>query len=235
MKLRFSQQNYDTTKEIAMRKIILGTVFGLVFSIGAYTSAKAGNGYCEPSDPCAVWEMIQPNGDIQRIVCSPSVCGSGMFDNKVVRLEATRTPMLEPLPTFIVPTYPPDLQPTSEPSAPSAPQQPTSVEPTSGSQPVPDATHRPATEATPAPPVAGQPTQTSVSPVVVEPSPTPVVVVVATAAPTQSPDVVEVTVVGISSISTPSVSVTQKNREEQEYEKEWEPKRRRWGGEQQAI
>ena len=210
-----------------MRKIILGTVLGLVFSIGAYTSAKAGNGTCEESDPCAVWEMIQPNGDIWRIVCNPSVCGSGIFDNKVVRLEATPTPRLEPWPTFIVPTYPPEQptaappQLTSEPSSPPA----TSVEPTSGPQPAPEATSQPAPEATPAPPV------------VVAPTSTPVVVAVATAAPTQLPAVVVVTVVGTSSISIPSVSVTalRKTQEEQEDEDEWEPKRRRWGGEQQAI
>ena len=210
-----------------MRKIILGTVLGLVFSIGAYTSAKAGNGTCEESDPCAVWEMIQPNGDIWRIVCNPSVCGSGIFDNKVVRLEATPTPRLEPWPIFIVPTYPPEQptaappQLTSEPSSPPA----TSVEPTSGPQPAPEATSQPAPEATPAPPV------------VVAPTSTPVVVAVATAAPTQLPAVVVVTVVGTSSISIPSVSVTalRKTQEEQEDEDEWEPKRRRWGGEQQAI
>ena len=210
-----------------MRKIILGTVLGLVFSIGAYTSAKAGNGTCEESDPCAVWEMIQPNGDIWRIVCNPSVCGSGIFDNKVVRLEATPTPRLEPWPIFIVPTYPPEQptaappQLTSEPSSPPA----TSVEPTSGPQPAPEATSQPAPEATPAPPV------------VVAPTSTPVVVAVATAAPTQLPAVVVVTVVGTSSISIPSVSVTalRKTQEEQEDEEEWEPKRRRWGGEQQAI
>ena len=134
-----------------MRKIILGAVLGLVFSIGAYTSAKAGNGYCEESDPCAVWEMIQPNGDIWRIMCNPSVCGSGIFDNKVVRLEPTPIPMLEPWPTFVVPTSLVS-QPTSEPSATSAPQQPTGVEPTSGPQPAP--------ESTPAPPAVVVPTQT---------------------------------------------------------------------------
>ena len=210
-----------------MRKIILGTVLGLVFSIGAYTSAKAGNGFCEPSDPCEVWEMIQPNGAIGRIICTPSVCGSGFFNGSVVRLEATPTPRLEPWPTFIVPTYPPEQptaappQLTSEPSSPPA----TSVEPTSGPQPAPEATSQPAPEATPAPPVVGAPTST------------PVVVAVATAAPTQLPAVVVVTVVGTSSISIPSVSVTalRKTQEEQEDEEEWELKRRRWGGEQQAI
>ena len=232
-----------------MRKMILGTVLGLVFSIGAYTSAKAGNGTCDESDPCAVWEMIQPNGDIWRIICTPSVCGSGIFNNKVVRLEPTPTPRLEPWPTFIVPTSSPAhltlvaQERASEPSTPSAPQQPTVVEPTSGPQPAPEATQQPAPtqqpepEATPAPPVVGQPTPTSVPPVVVAPTSTPVVVAVATAAPTQSPSVVLVTVVGTSSISIPSVSVTalRKTQEEQEDEGEWEPKRRRWGGEQQAI
>ena len=69
------------------------------------------------------------------------------------------------------------------------------------------------------------------------PTSTPVVVAVATAAPTQLPAVVVVTVVGTSSISIPSVSITalRKTQEEQEDEEEWEPKRRRWGGEQQAI
>jgi len=226
-----------------MRKIILGAVLGLVFSIGAYTSAKANTHVCSQSDPCQGWEMIQPNGDIWRIVCSESVCGSGIFDNKVVRLEPTPTPRLEPWPTFIVPTSSPAhltlvaQERASEPSTPSAPQQPTVVEPTSSPQPAPEATSQPAPEATPAPPVAWQPTQTSVPPVVAAPTSTPVVVVVATAAPTQSPAVVVVTVVGTSSISIPSVSVTElrKTQEKQEDEEEWEPKRRRWGGEQQAI
>ena len=225
-----------------MRKIILGAVLGLVFSIGAYTSAKAGNGFCEPSDPCEVWEMIQPNGAIGRIICTPSVCGSGFFNGSVVRQEPTPIPWVEPQtpwPTIAVPTSPPAQptdaapQPTSEPSSPPA----TGVEPTSGPQPAPAPTQQPAPEATPAPPVAWQPTPTSVPPVVVAPTSTPVVVAVATAAPTQLPAVVVVTVVGTSSISIPSVSVTalRKTQAEQEDEEEWEPNRRRWGGEQQAI
>ena len=223
-------------KETAMRKIILGTVLGFVFSIGAYTSAKAGNGYCEESDPCAVWEMIYPNGDIQRIICNPSVCGSGIFDNKVVRLELTPTPWVAP-PDYVDPcnqrcgtqfavaTTQANSQVQESTPAPTAAPVDTAPQPTS------------LPEATPAPPVVGQPTPTSVPPIVVAPTSTPVVVAVATAAPTQLPSVVVVTVVGTSSISIPSVSVTalRKTQEEQEDEDEWEPKRRRWGGEQQAI
>ena len=220
-----------------MRKIILGTVLGLVFSIGAYTSAKAGNGFCEESDPCAVWEMIQPNGDIWRIVCNPSVCGSGIFDNKVVRLEATPTPRLEPWPTFIVPTYPPEQptaappQLTSEPSAPSASQQPTGVEPTSGPQPSSEATQQPALtqqpapEATPAPPVVGQPTPTSVPPVVVAPTQTsePVVpIIVPIIVPTVDPNVIP---------NTYEWKLSDNNGEFR-----FQPKRRSpFSGEQQAI
>ena len=85
-------------------------------------------------------------------------------------------------------------------------------------------------------PVVSQPASTTTQFTQV-PTSTPVVVEVATAAPTQLPAVVVVTVVGTSSISIPSVSVTalRKTQEEQEDEGEWEPKRRRWGGEQQAI
>jgi len=204
-----------------MRKIILGTVLGLVFSIGAYTSAKAGNGFCEESDPCAVWEMIQPNGDIWRIICNPSVCGSGMFDNKVVRLEPTPTPRLEPW-LILIPPPPeyPAPQPTSEPSSPPA----TSVEPTSNPQPAPEATSQPAPEATPAPPVVGQPTQTSVPPVVVEPTPTPepVVPIIVPIVPTVDPNVIP---------NTYEWKLSDNNGEFR-----WQPKRRSlFSGEQQAI
>ena len=60
-----------------MRKIILGTVLGLVFSIGAYTSAKAGNGFCEESDPCGGWVKIDASGLAISggVICTPSVCG----------------------------------------------------------------------------------------------------------------------------------------------------------------
>ena len=99
-------------------------------------------------------------------------------------------------------------------------------------QPAPAATQTVPTET----PVVSQPASTTTQFTQV-PASTPVVVAVATAAPTQLPAVVVVTVVGTSSISIPSVSVTalRKTQEEQEDEEEWEPKRRRWGGEQQAI
>ena len=99
-------------------------------------------------------------------------------------------------------------------------------------QPAPAPTQTVSTET----PVVSQPASTTTQFTQV-PTSTPVVVAVATAAPTQLPAVVVVTVVGTSSISIPSVSVTalRKTQEEQEDEEEWEPKRPRWGGEQQAI
>ena len=203
-----------------MRKIILGTVLGLVFSIGAYTSAKAGNGFCEPSDPCEVWEMIQPNGAIGRIICTPSVCGSGFFNGSVVRQEPTPIPWVEPQtpwPIIAVPTSPPAQptvaapQPTSEPSSPPA----TGVEPTSGPQPAPEATQQPAPtqqptpEATPAPPVVVEPTST----------PEPVVPIIV---PTVDPNVIP---------NTYEWKLSDNNGEFR-----WQPKRRSpFSGEQQAI
>jgi len=116
----------------------------------------------------------------------------------------------------VPPTSVPILAPTQEP------QQPAPVV----SQPVP-------TEA----PVVSQ-SAPATTQFTQAPTSTPVVVAVATAAPTQSPAVDVVTVVGTSSISIPSVSVTalRKTQEEQEDEEEWEPKRRSlFSGEQQAI
>lgn len=111
----------------------------------------------------------------------------------------------------VPPTSVPIWSPTQEPQQPAP----------AATQPVPTET-----------PVVSQPAPTTTQ-FTQAPTSTPVVVAVATAAPTQSPAVV--TVVGTSSISIPPVSVTQKTQEEQEDDEEWEPKRRRWGGEQQAI
>ena len=60
-----------------MKKIILGAVFGLALSFGAYTAVKAGNGFCEPSDPCGGWVKINADGLVisGAVVCTPSVCG----------------------------------------------------------------------------------------------------------------------------------------------------------------
>ena len=103
-------------------------------------------------------------------------------------------------------------------------------------QPAPAATQTVPAET----PVVSQPTLATTQ-FTQAPTSTPLVVVFATAAPAQSPVVDVVTVVGTASTSISSVSVTQKTQEEQKTletqkdEGEWEPKRRRWGGEQQAI
>ena len=247
-----------------MRKIILGTVLGLVFSIGAYTSAKAGNGFCEESDPCGVWVKIDASGLAisGAIACTPSVCGNpnGMFAQMTLnageeyvqqstgragignnnpgttvtydRGSATWTIVNEaqPQPTAAAP------QPTSEPSAPSAPQQPTGVEPTSGPQPAPEATSQPAPEATPAPPVVGQPTPTSVPPVAGQPTPTSVPPVVV--APTQTPEPVVPIIVPIVPTVDPNVipNTYEWKLSDNNGEFRWQPKRRSpFSGEQQAI
>ena len=183
-----------------MRKIILGTVLGLVFSIGAYTSAKAGNGFCEESDPCGGWVKIDASGLVisGTIVCTPSVCGAGglisgfLKDGESYVQQTVANPVTgnvvgignnnpdttvtydRPSETFTI-VREEQPQPTAAaPQPTSEPSSPpaTGVEPTSGPQPAPEATSQPAPEATPAPPVVGQPTPTSVPPVVVAPTQT---------------------------------------------------------------
>ena len=60
-----------------MKKIILGAVLGLALSFCAYAAVKAGNGFCEPSDPCGGWVKINADGLVisGAVVCTPSVCG----------------------------------------------------------------------------------------------------------------------------------------------------------------
>jgi len=249
MKLRFSQQNYDTTKEIAMRKIILGTVFGLVFSIGAYTSAKAGNGYCEPSDPCGGWVKIDASGLAisGAMVCTPSVCGdpNSLFSRLTLNAgeqyvqqtvadpvtgnvvgignnnPGTTVTYDRPSETFTIVNEPQPTAAAQQPtSEPSSPPA-TGVEPTSGPQPAREATSQSAPEATPAPPVVGQPTPTSIPPVVVEPTQTPEPVV-PRIVPTVDPNVIP---------NTYEWKLSDNNGEFR-----WQPKRRSYfSGEQQAI
>ena len=132
--------------------------------------------------------------------------------NAVIATEAVpRTPM----PPIVFPS-----QPTTEPSLPLATPA-TGVEPTFMPQPTAEPTQSPA-QPTPAPTQFTQ-----------APTSTPLVVAVAITAPTQSPAVVVVTVVNTSSISIPLVSVTQKTQKEEK--EEWEPNRRRWGGEHYPV
>ena len=223
-------------------------VLGLVFSIGAYTSAKAGNGFCEESDPCGVWVKIDASGLAisGAIACTPSVCGNpnGMFAQMTLNAgeeyvqqstgragignnnPGTTVTYDRPSETWTIVNEPQPQptaaapQPTSEPSSPPA----TGVEPTSGPQPAPEATSQPAPEATPAPPVAGQPTPTSVPPVVVAPTQTsePVVPIIVPIVPTVDPNVIP---------NTYEWKLSDNNGEFR-----FQPKRRSpFSGEQQAI
>ena len=60
-----------------MRKIILGTVLGLVFSIGAYTSANAEGGIPPTREPQGGWVKIDASGNVisTGMSCTYSVCG----------------------------------------------------------------------------------------------------------------------------------------------------------------
>ena len=232
-----------------MRKIILGTVLGLVFSIGAYTSAKAVSGVCSESDPCGVWVKIDASGLAisGAMACQPSVCGdpNGTFARMTLNAGeeyfqqstgkagignnnpgTTVTYDRGSATWTIVHEAQPQPtaaapQPTSEPSSPPA----TGVEPTSGPQPAPEATSQPAPEATPAPPVETQPTPTSVPPVVVAPTPTPepiAPIIVPIIVPTVDPNVIP---------NTYEWKLSDNNGEFR-----FQPKRRSpFSGEQQAI
>ena len=232
-----------------MRKIILGTVLGLVFSIGAYTSAKAVSGVCSESDPCGVWVKIDASGLAisGAMACQPSVCGdpNGTFARMTLNAGeeyfqqstgkagignnnpgTTVTYDRGSATWTIVHEAQPQPtaaapQPTSEPSSPPA----TGVEPTSGPQPAPEATSQPAPEATPAPPVETQPTPTSVPHVVVAPTQTPepvVPTVVPIIVPTVDPNVIP---------NTYEWKLSDNNGEFR-----FQPKRRSpFSGEQQAI
>ena len=231
-----------------MRKIILGTVLGFVFSIGAYTSAQAGNGFCEESDPCGGWVKIDASGLAISggVICTPSVCGdpnSSFSRNTLnageewVQQSTSKAALGNNNPgttvtydrgsatwTIVHEAQPQPTaaapQPTSEPSSPPA----TGVEPTSGPQPAPEATSQPAPEATPAPPVETQPTPTSVPPVVVAPTQTsePVVPIIVPIVPTVDPNVIP---------NTYEWKLSDNNGEFR-----FQPKRRSpFSGEQQAI
>ena len=210
---------------------------GLVFSIGAYTSAKAGNGFCEESDPCGGWVKIDASGLVisGTIVCTPSVCGAGglisgfLKDGESYVQQTVANPVTgnvvgignnnpdttvtydRPSETFTI-VREEQPQPTAAaPQPTSEPSSPpaTGVEPTSGPQPAPEATQQPAPEATPAPPVVVEPTST----------PEPVVPRIV---PTVDPNVIP---------NTYEWKLSDNNGEFR-----WQPKRRSlFSGEQQAI
>ena len=234
-----------------MRKIILGTVLGLVFSIGAYTSAKAEGDVPPTREPQGGWVKVDASGLAisGATVCTYSVCGdpSSLFNKLTLKAgeQWVQQTAADPVTGNVVgignnnpgttvtydrpsETWTIVNEPQPQPTA--AAPQPTS-EPSSPSAPQqptsvePTSGPQPAQEATPAPPVAGQPTPTSVPPVVVEPTPTPepvVPIVVPRIVPTVDPNVIP---------NTFEWKLSDNNGEFR-----WQPKRRSpFSGEQQAI
>ena len=151
-----------------MRKIILGTVLGLVFSIGAYTSAKAEGDVPPTREPQGNWVKVNESGNAisGAIVCTYSVCGDPSSSFGKHTLNAGEQWVQQSIGgggignnnpgttvtydrgsatwTIVHEAQPQPTaaapQPTSEPSSPPA----TGVEPTSGPQPAPEATQQPA-------------------------------------------------------------------------------------------
>jgi len=238
-----------------MRKIILGTVLGLMFSIGAYTSAKAEGDVPPTREPIGGWVKVDASGNAisGATVCTYSVCGdpSSLFNKLTLNAgeqwvkQTVADPVTgnvvgignnnpnttvtydRPSETFTIVNEPQPQSTNAAPQPTSEPSSPpaTGVEPTSNPQPAPEATSQPAPEATPAPPVVGQPTQTSVPPVVVEPTPTPEPVV---------PIVVPIIVPTVDPNVIPNTYEWKLSDNNGEFR--WQPKRRSlFSGEQQAI
>lgn len=63
-------------------KAIFGGALLVLFSIFFVSSANAGE--CSVEDPCQTYAVMSGNTVTNIIVCQPSVCGSGMFNNQRV-------------------------------------------------------------------------------------------------------------------------------------------------------
>ena len=218
-----------------MKKIILGAVFGLALSFGAYRAVQAGNGFCEPSDPCGGWVKINADGLVisGAVVCTPSVCGAGglmsgyLKDGESYVQQTVANPVTgnvvgignnnlgttvsydKPSETFtvIIPTPAPTAAPVD-----TAPQ-PTSLpesnpQPTSQPQPTAEPTQSPA-----------QPTPTPTQPVVEAP-----VVPAPTEAPTQAP-----TPIPQPTVDPSIIGYTFKLSDTVDGNINWKPLRRTWG------
>ena len=228
-----------------MRKIILGTVLGLVFSIGAHTSAKAEGDVPPTREPQGGWVKVDASGNAisGATVCTYSVCGdpSSLFNKLTLNAgeQWVKQTVADPVTGNVVGignnnpgttvTYDrpsetwtivnePQPQPTAAAPQPTLePSSPpaTGVEPTSVPQPAPEATQQPAPTQHPAPEATPAP------PVVVEPTPTPEPVV-PIIVPTVDPNVIP---------NTYEWKLSDNNGEFR-----WQPKRRSlFSGEQQAI
>jgi hypothetical protein len=74
---------------------VIGTIFGVIASSIVFISASesANAGECSASDPCLTYAMLDDSGVvINIIVCQPSVCGSGIWDNRRVVPQVAATP-----------------------------------------------------------------------------------------------------------------------------------------------
>ena len=227
-----------------MRKIILGLVLGFVFSIGSYRAVKAGNGFCEPSDPCGGWVKVDASGLVisGAIVCTPSVCGAGTLYSKLTLKEGeqwvqqtkadpvtgnvvgignnnpnTTVTYDRPAETFTVVVEPPNPAPTAlSPEATSVPQ-PNPEQPTQS-----------------APQPTAEPTQSAPQPIATT-APTEAPIAVPTVAPTEVPRVVP-TAVPVPTVDPSIIPNTYefKLSDTEDGNIKWYPKRRKLG-EQQAI
>ena len=200
-----------------MRRIILGTALGLIFSFGAFAAVDAGNGYCEESDPCGGWVKINADGLVisGAMVCTSSVCGDSNSVFSRMTLNAgeqyvqqtqadpvtgnvvgignnnpgTTVTYDRPSETFTVVFPEPAPAPTASAPAPTevAPQPSNPVAPSPEATSVPPTTGP--TQASPTPTPGAEPTQVSPRPTVVtEPTTEPTRVPVAV--PTVDPSVI---------------------------------------------
>jgi len=71
--------------------ILLAISSVLFISISTASTASAGD--CSAADPCQTWAMLDENNVvINIIVCQPSVCGSGVWNDRKVVLQVSADP-----------------------------------------------------------------------------------------------------------------------------------------------
>jgi hypothetical protein len=72
--------------------IVLAISSVLFISISTASTASAGD--CSAADPCQTWAMLDENNVvINVIVCQPSVCGSGVWNDRKVVLQVSADPV----------------------------------------------------------------------------------------------------------------------------------------------
>jgi hypothetical protein len=75
---------------------VIGTILGVIASSVLFISVSesANAGECSASDPCQTWAMLDENNVvINIIVCQPSVCGSGIWNDRKVVLQVSADPV----------------------------------------------------------------------------------------------------------------------------------------------